>query len=78
LKQTFFETLIPVMTRHYYVNTVPSPINKSFDVNKFGPPYSYPFEKVHWKINEGLDELRSTCGIYIHYTSVTSSNGKHW
>jgi len=78
LKQTFIEPLVKVANRLYYENVVPTHINQSFDAKKFGPSYSYPFERIHWKINEGLDDLRETCGIYILFKSPTSSNGNHW
>ena len=78
VKQTFIESTLNVANRMYYETVVPSPINKGFDAKNFGPSYSYPLKRIHWKINEGLDELRITCGIYIYYTSVTSSNGYHW
>lgn len=78
LKQTFKETTVNVVTRIYYENVVPPQINKSFDVKSFGPSYSYPIETMHWNINKGLEEIRVNCGIHINYTSLTSSNGKHW
>ena len=78
IKQTFKESLISVANRMYYETVIPPRINQSFDAKKFGPSYSYPLERIHWKINEGLDELRETCGIHIYYKSVSSSNGYHW
>jgi len=78
IKQTFKEPLITVANRLYYENVVPEHINQAFDSNKFGPSYDYPFERIHWKLNEGLDDLRETCGIYIYYHSVHESNKRHW
>jgi len=78
LKQTFLENFKAVATRHYYENVIPKRINQAFDSKKFGPPYSYPYERIHWNINKGLDDLMKDCGIYIDYTSVSNSNGIHW
>jgi len=78
VKQTFKEELVTVANRLYYVNEIPSTINQAFNSALFGPSYSYPFERLHWKINDGLNELLATCGIYIIYTTPHSSNGYHW
>ncbi|ORX78161.1 hypothetical protein BCR32DRAFT_328635 [Anaeromyces robustus] len=81
LKQGFIEETVIVANRLYYYGNIPSPkINKSFARNLFGPSYNYPFERVHWKINDGLDDLRETCGIHILYygNAPVTSNGRHW
>lgn len=80
VKQTYIEKLVTVANRLYYGNQIPSHINQAFQTKKFGPSYSYPFERIHWKINEGLDDLRKTCGIYIYYygNAPHTSNGLHW
>jgi len=78
LKQAFIETFKTVATRHYYENVIPKRINQSFNAKKFGPPYSYAYERIHWNINKGLDDLMKNCGIYIDYTSVSNSNDVHW
>jgi len=78
IKQTFKDETVTVANRLYYVNVVPTDINHAFESKLFGPSYSYPFERIHWKMNEGLDDLRKTCGIYILYTKYVSSNGVHW
>ncbi|ORX79791.1 hypothetical protein BCR32DRAFT_269263 [Anaeromyces robustus] len=67
IKQLFKEETVVVANRLYYVNAIPEDINQSFDSKKFGPSLKYPFNRIHWKINEGLDDLRKTCGIYIYY-----------
>jgi len=80
IEQTFIEKHINVANRLYYSNEIPTKINKSFNSTHFGPSYDYPFERIHWKINEGLEELRKKCGIYILYygNKPTTSNGLHW
>ena len=78
IKQTFKDELVTVTNRLYYHNIVPSQINKSFSVTYFGPSYSYEYERIHWKINEGLDELRKTCGIYIRFDKYIENNFYHW
>ena len=78
IKQTFKEELITVTNRLYYYNKIPSQINKKHDLSYFGPSYKYEYERTHWKINEGLDELRKTCGIYIKFDSYVESNSYHW
>jgi len=78
IKQTYKDETLVVANRLYYINTVPEDINHAFESKLFGPSYSYPFERIHWKMNEGLDDLRKTCGIYIKYDKYVSSNGMHW
>lgn len=78
VKQTFKDETVTVANRLYYVNVVPESINRAFQSSLFGPSYDYPFERIHWKMNEGLDDLRKTCGIYIKYDKFVSSNGNHW
>jgi len=80
IKQTFKDELVSVANRLYYVNVVPESINQAFDSNLFGPSYSYPFERIHWKINEGLEDLRKTCGIHMLYKGFSKPNGitHHW
>lgn len=78
IKQTFTTELLNVANRLYYVNEIPKSINQPFDSSKFGPSYSYPFERIHWKMNEGLQDLMDTCGIYIHYKQWDGNNTPHW
>jgi len=82
IKQTFKEDLLAVANRLYYYNKIPSEINKAFPSEHFGPSYSYPFKRIHWKINEGLDDLRLTCGIYIVFKDNAIfrhvKNTNHW
>ena len=78
IKQTFKEKEVVVANRLYYENVIPDKINQPFDASKFGPSYSYPFKRLHWEINEGLDDLRETCGIYIYFSTVHESNIRHW
>jgi len=82
VKQTFKEDLLSVANRLYYYNVIPPVINKAFPSEHFGPSYSYPFKRIHWKINEGLDDLRTSCGIYIVFSEDTLfhhvENTNHW
>ncbi|OUM68472.1 hypothetical protein PIROE2DRAFT_3761 [Piromyces sp. E2] len=78
IKQNFKDELVTVANRLYYINKVPESINHAFDSKLFGPSYDYPFKRIHWKINEGLDDLIKTCGIYLVYGSFTSANRNHW
>lgn len=78
IKQNFKDELVTVANRLYYINKIPDSINHAFDSKLFGPSYDYPFKRIHWKINEGLDDLIKTCGIYMVYTSVSGSNRNHW
>jgi len=78
VKQYFKDELVSVANRLYYVNKVPDSINHSFDSKLFGPSYDYPFKRIHWKINEGLEDLIRTCGIYMVYGNLSSSNRNHW
>jgi len=82
VKQTFQEKLLLVANRLYYYNIIPSKINMAFDSNHFGPSLKYPFKRIHWKINEGLDDLRKTCGIYMVYSEdslyLNKQNSDHW
>jgi len=81
IKQTFKDELVSVANRLYYINVVPETINQAFKSELFGPSYSFPFERIHWKINEGLEDLRKTCGIHMLFKSFvgdnTSKNIKH-
>jgi len=83
IKQVFKEETVVVANRLYYVNVIPENINQSFDPKKFGPSYKYPFNRIHWKFNEGLDDLRKTCGIYMYYYRYDGFNSgekisAHW
>jgi len=80
IKQTFKESLLEVANRLYYYNAIPPIINKNFPQNHFGPSYDYPFKRIHWKINEGLDDLRKSCGIHLVYSGnrIVTSNTNHW
>jgi len=80
VKQTFKDNLLVIENRILYENDIPEKINQSFDSDKFGPDKKYPIPNIHWKINEGLDELRKTCGIYIKYyiDKPNTSNNIHW
>jgi len=78
IKQTFIEPFIKVAGRTYYEDTFPININQPFNAKKFGPSYSYPLDQLYWKYNDGLDDLIKTCGVYIHYTSLSPLNGAHW
>jgi len=78
IKQTFKDELLVIDNRIYYENVIPSSINQAFDTSKFGPDSNYYYPKVHWKINEGLDDLRKTCGIYTDYKYIENVNNNHW
>jgi len=78
VKQSFKDDLLVVDNRIYYENVIPKKINQSFDINKFGPDKDYSYEMINWKINEGLDELRKICGVYIFYKQISIYNNKHW
>jgi hypothetical protein len=80
IKLTFKDETVSVANRLYYVNKIPDSINHAFDSNLFGPSYNYPFKRIHWKINEGLEDLIKSCGIYLVYGNPTSSKGinVHW
>lgn len=79
IKQTFIEPHVKVATRLLHSHEIPSTtINTNFPLANFGPSYNSNFGRIYWKINEGLDALREGCGIYIHFTSVSSSNTPHW
>jgi len=78
IKQTFKDELLVVDNRIYYENVIPKIINQSFDLDKFGPDKNYSYEMINWRINEGLDELKKTCGIYIFYKQISVHNNKHW
>jgi len=76
IKQVFKDELVVVTNRLYYKNVIPTKISKSFDKKYFGPSYSYPFKKIHWKMNEGVDDLRKTCGIHMKYSGYVQVD--HW
>ena len=78
IKQTFKDELLVIDNRIYYENVIPTSINQAFDTSKFGPDKNFNYPRVHWKINEGLDELRKTCGIYTDYKYVETANHNHW
>jgi len=82
IKQTFKEQLLLVANRLYYYNIIPEKINAAFKSEHFGPSLKYPFKRIHWKFNEGLDDLRKTCGIYIVYSGdklyLHKQNSNHW
>jgi len=82
IKQTFQEQLLLVANRLYYYNIIPQKINTQFQTDHFGPSLKYPFKRIHWKFNEGLDDLRKTCGIYLVYGQnqlyLHEQNSNHW
>jgi len=83
IKQTFKDELVSVANRLYYVNVVPETINQAFKSELFGPSYSFPFERIHWKFNEGLEDLRKTCGIHMLFKGFVKDNSSkqikhHW
>jgi len=78
IKQTFKDNLLVIENRILYDNIMPEKINQSFDIDRFGPDRKYPIPNIHWNINNGLDELRQSCGIYIDYDKPDSNNNNHW
>jgi len=78
VKQTFKEKYAIVSNRLYYKNIIPETINQAFCSSDFGPPLEYPFHRLNWDFNAGVDDLRETCGIYIDYDSFVSDNTYHW
>jgi len=78
IKQKFKDELLVTKNNIYYENIIPEVINNQFDPEKFGPDNNYPIKLTHWKINEGLDELKKICGIYIEYKEISNSNNNHW
>ena len=79
IKQEFKENLVVVNNRLYHFNEFPIKINKGYDVKYFGPSYKYDYKTTHFRINEGLDEIRETCGIQMHYESFSTANDNvHW
>jgi len=78
VKQTYKEPAI-MHTYLLYENKVPSPINKGFPSNQFGPSKNdIPYSIVNWDMNEGLDEVREKCGIYIQYRERGTGGGNHF
>ncbi|KAL6628865.1 hypothetical protein U3516DRAFT_657675 [Neocallimastix sp. 'constans'] len=67
VKQTY--KLNPeINTYSLYQNKIPKKINKGFDQSLFGPSSNdIPYNILTWNINEGLEELRKECQIFIDY-----------
>jgi hypothetical protein len=67
-----------VHTYLLYANKIPNPINKGFPSDQFGPSSNdVPYDKLYWNMNNGLDQLREQCGIFVDYRSRAMVSRKY-